>query len=31
MISKVESPLQQNMYELHKYYMILYEPLISDV
>jgi hypothetical protein len=31
MILKVVSPLEQNMYELHKYYMALYEPLFSDI
>jgi hypothetical protein len=31
MIHTLVSPLKQNMYELHKYYMALYEPLISDI
>jgi hypothetical protein len=31
MIPRVVSQLEQNMYELHKYYIALYGPLFSDV
>jgi hypothetical protein len=29
--TKVVSPLEQNIYELHKYYMALYGPLFNNV
>jgi hypothetical protein len=27
----VNITMKQNMYELHKYYMVLYEPFVSDI